>query len=92
MCMCGHCYFAVDTTKPRINKKINKKDISVKVIWVYGPCTVWYISDDELDLASGGSILKLQQMREPHPNIKRVNKGMILFKDQPDLRRKYEQD
>jgi len=90
MCHCGHCYFCVHSWKKKISEKSGKQIIvDSKVVWVYGPCQVWYLSQDAIDSSKPGSIQQIQLMREPHPNIIRMDKGTILFKDQPDLLRKY---
>ena len=60
---------------------------SSKVVWVYGPCTVWYLSDKELVNCKPGGIIRFQLMKEPHPSVYRAKKNEILFKDQPDLLR-----
>lgn len=89
MCFCGHCYFCVASWKKKPNKDNTKMlVVDSKVIWVHGPCSVWYLSPDTIKNARPGDIAQIQLMREPHPNIKRVDKGTILFKDQPDLLRK----
>lgn len=89
MCPCGHTYFRVLSTKAIINEVTKKKDIQVIKVMVSGPCTVWYISDKEIRGSSEGDIIRMQWMHEPHSNVQRVNKGTILFYDQPDRLKKY---
>ncbi len=84
MCYCGHCYFCVHSWKKKPNKEGRLLIAGTKTVWVNGPCTVWFVSDDAINNAKPGTIVQMQQMREPHPNVKRMNKGDILFKDQPD--------
>lgn len=67
ICWCSHCYFKL------------VKDTNGRKILVHGPCTVWYIPDEEMKQAKPGSVLQIQWMREPHKNVKRVDKGHILF-------------
>lgn len=89
MCSCGHTYFCVHSwiTTPSKNPNIRyaKAVKSSKVVWVYGNCRVFYLSDKDLADMQPGGIIRLQLMKEPHPNIHRANKSEILFKDQPDL-------
>lgn len=81
MCMCGHSFFRVLTTKKVVDKTTGKNITSVKEVMVWGECSVWYIPDKDLAKAKPGDVLNIQWQVEPHPNIKRVNKGTILFYD-----------
>lgn len=77
MCHCGHSFFA-------------RKSFHESQVYVYGPCSVWMISDRELGEAKEGDIIRLKKLPEKHPHILRVSKGFILFIDQPDKRKEYD--